>query len=225
MYSRSRNSQKYSPRASGFSAPDTLTPPPGYDGSRFRRRSDGRDDSFPPNAGQATPGPIASAPSPTQVGNENPMQTSGRRQKSQDYAGQGEAEGCRKCHGNAGKAASVYGGGAPEPRKCDECMETPEYCDCCYEEDACRSCSRDRNLADSDPTCCQGEPDDLPENPGRQSHCSPKPDKRPPSPLDHILSSLEGDDLLIIVLIVLLYHENGADGSDIILMLALLLCV
>ncbi len=25
----------------------TLTPPPGYDGSRFRRRSDGRDDSFP----------------------------------------------------------------------------------------------------------------------------------------------------------------------------------
>ena len=26
----------------------TITPPPGYDGSRFRRRSDGRDDSFPP---------------------------------------------------------------------------------------------------------------------------------------------------------------------------------
>lgn len=25
----------------------TLTPPPGYDGSRFRKRSDGRDDSFP----------------------------------------------------------------------------------------------------------------------------------------------------------------------------------
>ena len=25
----------------------SLTPPPGYDGSRFRRRSDGRDDSFP----------------------------------------------------------------------------------------------------------------------------------------------------------------------------------
>ncbi len=25
----------------------TLTPPPGYDGSRFRRRSDGRDDAFP----------------------------------------------------------------------------------------------------------------------------------------------------------------------------------
>ena len=24
-----------------------LTPPPGYDGSRFRRRSDGRDDAFP----------------------------------------------------------------------------------------------------------------------------------------------------------------------------------
>ncbi len=26
----------------------TITPPPGYDGSRFRRRSDGRDDNFPP---------------------------------------------------------------------------------------------------------------------------------------------------------------------------------
>ena len=25
----------------------SLTPPPGYDGSRFRRRSDGRDDAFP----------------------------------------------------------------------------------------------------------------------------------------------------------------------------------
>lgn len=25
----------------------TLTPPPGYDGSRFRKRSDGRDDAFP----------------------------------------------------------------------------------------------------------------------------------------------------------------------------------
>ncbi len=25
----------------------TLTPPPGYDGSRFRRRSDGRDDAYP----------------------------------------------------------------------------------------------------------------------------------------------------------------------------------
>lgn len=25
-----------------------ITPPPGYDGSRFRSRSDGRDDSFPP---------------------------------------------------------------------------------------------------------------------------------------------------------------------------------
>lgn len=27
--------------------PTVLTPPPGYDGSRFRRRSDGRDDTFP----------------------------------------------------------------------------------------------------------------------------------------------------------------------------------
>ncbi len=26
----------------------TITPPPGYDGSRFRSRSDGRDDAFPP---------------------------------------------------------------------------------------------------------------------------------------------------------------------------------
>lgn len=26
----------------------TVTPPPGYDGSRFGSRSDGRDDSFPP---------------------------------------------------------------------------------------------------------------------------------------------------------------------------------
>ncbi len=31
-----------------------ITPPPGYDGSRFGKRSDGRDDSFPPydNQGQ-----------------------------------------------------------------------------------------------------------------------------------------------------------------------------
>ncbi|MBQ4067480.1 MAG: hypothetical protein IJD22_07550 [Clostridia bacterium] len=27
-----------------------LTPPPGYDGSRFRKRSDGRDDAYPPYA-------------------------------------------------------------------------------------------------------------------------------------------------------------------------------
>ncbi|MBQ5332681.1 MAG: hypothetical protein J6K92_05430 [Oscillospiraceae bacterium] len=26
----------------------SITPPPGYDGSRFRSRSDGRDDAFPP---------------------------------------------------------------------------------------------------------------------------------------------------------------------------------
>lgn len=39
MYSRSK----------GMTGRDfTLTPPPGYDGSRFRTRSDGRDDSFPP---------------------------------------------------------------------------------------------------------------------------------------------------------------------------------
>ena len=36
-------------KAKGFTDRDlTLTPPPGYDGSRFRSRSDGRDDSFPP---------------------------------------------------------------------------------------------------------------------------------------------------------------------------------
>lgn len=38
MYSRTKGntSREYS-----------LTPPPGYDGSRFRKRSDGRDDAFP----------------------------------------------------------------------------------------------------------------------------------------------------------------------------------
>ena len=30
-----------------------ITPPPGYDGSRFGSRSDGRDDSFPPYDSQA----------------------------------------------------------------------------------------------------------------------------------------------------------------------------
>lgn len=30
----------------------SLTPPPGYDGSRFRRRSDGRDDAFPLYGGE-----------------------------------------------------------------------------------------------------------------------------------------------------------------------------
>jgi hypothetical protein len=37
-----------------------ITPPPGYDGSRFGSRSDGRDDSFPPydNQGQIYSPPI-----------------------------------------------------------------------------------------------------------------------------------------------------------------------
>ncbi len=33
----------------------SLTPPPGYDGSRFRRRSDGRDDTFPLYKNDANP--------------------------------------------------------------------------------------------------------------------------------------------------------------------------
>ena len=39
MYSKSKGMQ-----SEGY----ILTPPPGYDGSRFRKRSDGRDDAFPP---------------------------------------------------------------------------------------------------------------------------------------------------------------------------------
>lgn len=38
----------YSRKTFGESGSYCITPPPGYDGSRFRRRSDGRDDSFPP---------------------------------------------------------------------------------------------------------------------------------------------------------------------------------
>lgn len=39
----------YSKKQMGYSAGSySVTPPPGYDGSRFRSRSDGRDDAFPP---------------------------------------------------------------------------------------------------------------------------------------------------------------------------------
>lgn len=39
----------YSKKTSGIGSGDyIITPPPGYDGSRFGSRSDGRDDAFPP---------------------------------------------------------------------------------------------------------------------------------------------------------------------------------
>ncbi len=39
----------YSKKNSGMDSGDyIITPPPGYDGSRFGSRSDGRDDAFPP---------------------------------------------------------------------------------------------------------------------------------------------------------------------------------
>ena len=40
--------------------PTILTPPPGYDGSRFRSRSDGRDDAFPlyENSTRTPPGRV-----------------------------------------------------------------------------------------------------------------------------------------------------------------------
>lgn len=37
----------YSKNKGMYTQDYALTPPPGYDGSRFRRRSDGRDDAFP----------------------------------------------------------------------------------------------------------------------------------------------------------------------------------
>ena len=39
----------YSKKQMGYpSGGYSITPPPGYDGSRFKSRSDGRDDAFPP---------------------------------------------------------------------------------------------------------------------------------------------------------------------------------
>ena len=226
-----------------------LTPPPGYDGSRFKTRSDGRDDAFP-MYGDDLPSPQAS---------------SAKRQRHRYYSNSRKCgDGTSDNPSDGGECENQNSGG--DLSHCRTERRQGFFCppkrdsrrDCC--EDSERDCSfdRDRDCCDkSERDCCFDRDRDCCDKSGRDCRfdrdrdccdkserdcghecdfdrdrdcCDPHKGKHPPhreecsSPLSALIKSIGKEELMIIALMLILAGEKGQTDMDTVLILALLLC-
>ena len=225
MYSRNKGITDRLDRGDMMEPRVILTPPPGYDGSRFKTRSDGRDDAFP-MYGDGLPSPQAS---------------SAKRQRHRYYSNS------RKC--GDGTSDDPSDGGewenqntdrdfslcrtekrqgffrSPERDSRHDCCEDPD-CDCCDTSEY--DCRFDRDCdCCSDSDCGCGHECDFDRD---RDCCDPRKGKHPPhrdecpSPLSALIKSIGKEELMIIALMLILAGEKGQTDMDTVLILALLLC-
>ena len=194
-----------------------LTPPPGYDGSRFKTRSDGRDDAFP-MYGDDLPSPQGS---------------SAKRQRHRYYSNSRKCgDGTSDDMSESGECENQNSGGdlslcRTERRQGFFCppKRDSKY-DCC--EDSDRDCcfDRDRDCCDMSDRGC-GQECDFDRD---RDCCNPHMGKHPPhreecpSPLSALIKSIGKEELMIIALMLILAGEKGQTDMDTVLILALLLC-
>lgn len=217
MYSRNKGITDRLDRGDMMEPRVILTPPPGYDGSRFKTRSDGRDDAFP-MYGDGLPSPQAS---------------SAKRQRHRYYSNSRKCgDGTSDNPSDGGECENQNSGG--DLSHCRTERRQGFFCppkrdsrrDCC--EDSERDCSfdRDRDCCDKSERDC-GHECDFDRD---RDCCDPHKGKHPPhreecsSPLSALIKSIGKEELMIIALMLILAGEKGQTDMDTVLILALLLC-